>query len=179
MKKMYENMWSFMNPDMIRSIFSELGENIKITYRANVENDRFPRSFWNSICFKGSTDNGHYVYIDDKGHVYGTYELNLLARNEDDGICHGVAIAFAIDHMGPKRFSINEAPATRDDFKVNYIKILYVYKWLIERGVWDAALAKHFYNDVHWLSTSSPPFTQESEKALIELNKYIDKLRKL
>lgn len=170
---MYNNMWTFMNPSMIKDIFKDMGKDIKITYKDDIEDDNFSNSYKNSICFKGDPDDGgHYVYVDSRLNVYGTYELDLLTRPEDDGVCHGVAIIYALGHK-----LITHKNRTRHENISNYINILSIYKQLINTGLWDNALSNNFYNDVNWIKGTTTCF--ETKKALDCLDKYINYLHNI
>lgn len=175
---MYKNMWQFMNTDMMENIFNQMNKKIKITKKADIEDDDFTKKFANSICFKGHEDEGHYVYVDENKIAYGTYENNLLARDQDDGVCHGVALIFALGESGSKgKFPLVITPnKQKDDYKNNYISILSLYKWLIEQGYWDKALKDNFYNDVTWDEEFKTIL--ETKKSLKILNKYINRLKK-
>jgi hypothetical protein len=174
---MYKNMWSYMNPDMMKHIFKQLNKNLKITYKDDIEDDDFTKKFANSICFKGDEDEGHYVYVDKDKTAYGSYENDLLTRETDDGICHGVALIFALgENDENKKFPLVIKPnKSRDDNKNNYISILSLYKWLIEEGYWDKALKDNFYNDVDWIENEKT--TKQSQKSLEILNAYINRLK--
>jgi hypothetical protein len=184
MDTMYKNMWQFINPDMITHMFPQ----VKITYKNRVDDDKFTKSFKDSLCFKGPEDEGHYVYITDKlmsdGKTYdyhGTYEDDLLTREEDDGVCHGVAIIFAL-HEEKGRFPINiQQGRTKAENKRNYISILKLYQWLIESGLWDKALEDNFYDDVDWINDPNfgIPTTLQTIKAKDALKKYISYLRRV
>ena len=42
-------------------------QTLKITYKDDIEDDDFTKKkFAKSICYKGSEDEGHYVYVDEK-----------------------------------------------------------------------------------------------------------------
>ena len=176
MDTMYKNMWTFMNPDMIAEMF-----NIKITEKANVDDDNWTNEYKNSICFKGPEDEGHYVYVDKNKNAYGTYESNLLINEADDGICHGAAMIFAglgrphVDDLIP----LPDIPDSEKKnfimiYLKNYLTILEFYKWLIVSGKWDDALRKNFYYDVTWINGDKT--TKETKASLKMLEKYILKL---
>lgn len=173
MDKMYTNMWTFMNPDMITNIFNQLKTNIKITYKKDIGDDRFTKKYENSICFKGTPEEGHYVFVVSNSEVYGTYENDLLTRDEDDGVCHGVALIFALKAKKIIDFPIILNPTTREERRLNYISILSLYRWLITSGLWDNALRDNFYRDVTWMT---PTRTKESHEALVALDNYISRL---
>lgn len=174
MDTMYENMWQFINPDMLEFIFNGL----KVTYipSVNAPDSDFKKSHVGSICFKGDLDEGHYVYVDSNKHSKGTYESNLLSRQLDDGVCHGAAMAFYMcNELRKKQFCIIENPTSRDEFKHNYIIILKVYLYLIKSGLWDSALERFFYNDVEWTGNT----TKQTILAKNTLKEYIQKLENL
>ena len=106
MKTMYDNMWNFMNTDMIKSMYG-----FKISYQRDIDNDIFKDDHKNTICFKGdpdpsdpdNDDGGHYVFVDENLIPHGSYESELLLYDSDDGICHGVAIAFALFHLETRK----------------------------------------------------------------------------
>ena len=151
---------------------------LKITKKKRIEDDNFKDvKFANSICFKGSRKEGHYVYVDNEGKAYGTYENNLLKRLEDDGVCHGAALIFALNESGSEgRFPLVISPDKKDDdYKKNYISILSLYKWLIEQGYWDKALKDNFYEVLIW--DKEDKTTLETKKSLQLLNKYIKRLK--
>ncbi len=174
MKTMYRNMWSFMNEEMLKSMFPKM----KVTHKCDINDDRFPAKFAGSICFKGTKEEGHYVYVKKTGRGKyvgkGTYESGLLTRGEDDGVCHGAAIAFYLfDKENRKKFTLIEDPQTDEDRRHNYRVILNVYIHLITSRLWDKALKEHFYNDVVWIKRDST--TQETQKSLETLQEYIER----
>jgi hypothetical protein len=59
-----------------------------------------------------------------------------------------------------------------DAFRYNYKTILNVYIYLIESGIWDEALEKYFYYDVHWIEPERKT-TVETQKSLETLKEYI------
>jgi hypothetical protein len=170
---MYENMWSFMNLEMLKSMFP----GIKLTTKCDIDDDKFKSADKNSICFKGdSNDGGHYVYVPkhkvkcNPHKSLGTYECGLLTRERDDGICHGAAIAYYLFHE--KKFTnykIINNPKKSDERRHNYKVILNVYIYIIESGLWDDALSKNFYADVTWIGNT----TVQTKNALILLKDYI------
>lgn len=182
MDTMYDNMWTFMNPNMINHMFG-----FKISYQKDINNDIFTDDHKNTICFKGDPDGGHYVFVDDvkinvkikrKNYTtykhHGTYESKLLARDTDDGICHGAAIAFALNFIkGRADMFLKEFPTTVEDYKHNYKTILTVYIEIIENGKWDKALRANFYKDVKWIKRNKKNTTKETQEALKTLKTYI------
>lgn len=185
--EMYKNMWSYINLDMIQTIFQQLGLNLKVSRKKNINDyDYTPaEKYKNTLCYKGKEDDdketGHYVYIDNNLQDWGTYENRLLASSEDDGMCHSVAIIFTLKASGifgdnfPFPIIIN--PRYKKDFIKNYISILSLYKWIIEEGYWDQALKEHFYKSVEWDRRERT--TSQTKKALIALRNYINILRNL
>jgi hypothetical protein len=147
---MYDNMWTFMNLDTITSVLSQAGCNVKGTHVDDVNDDVSLEdpSFWGTICQKGTPEEGHYVYIDRAGEVWGTYEMNLT-DDQDDGMCHGAAIAAALNDCGKGVGSLypNPTPAQKRE---NYNTIRNTYITIIESHWWDRALHEFFYNDVNW-----------------------------
>ena len=176
MDTMYDNMWSFMNPEMMKSMFPK----IKITYKCDIEDDRFSASFAGSVCFKGPREEGHYVYVENLGRGRyegkGTYESGLLTRIQDDGVCHGAAIAFYLFHEEKREgFELIEHPQNDDESRYNYNLILSVYIYLITSGLWDKALEENFYYDVTWIDGERT--TKETQKSLRTLNAYIKRFQ--
>lgn len=174
MDTMYENMWQFINPEMLEFIFNGL----KVTYIPSVDSpdSHFKKGHVGSICFKGDLDEGHYVYVDGNKCSKGTYECNLLTRDLDDGVCHGAAIAFYMyNELNKTRYRLIENPTTEDEFKHNYITILKVYLHLINSKIWDKALENFFYNDVEWTGNT----TKQTILAKNTLKEYIQKLKNL
>jgi len=166
---MYDNMWTFMNPGMIKSMI-----NVKTSEMDDVNDDNFENFHKNTICFKGDIDEGHYVFVDKNLNYFGSYEKELLSREEDDGICHGAAIAYALHSKARtkrdrEKFELIDHPQNSDEYRHNYKTILNVYIYLIESKKWDKALEKHFYNDVHWIGKT----TTETQKSLQTLKEYI------
>ena len=175
-KTMYDNMWNFMNTDMIKSMYG-----FKISYQRD-DNDIFTDDHKNTICFKGdpdpsdpdNDDGGHYVFVDGNLIAHGSYESELLAYDSDDGICHGVAIAFALNFIkGRADMFLKEFPTTVEDYKYNYKTILTVYIEIIENGKWDKALLANFYGDVKWIKRNKKNTTKETQTALRTLKAYI------
>jgi hypothetical protein len=170
MEIMYQNMWQFINPDMISYILR-----INVSFQKDIDNDVFKTRHKNTICFKGDEDEGHYVFVDDNLNAYGTYEKNLLYRVEDDGVCHGAAISYALYFLKNRlefRLLNDPSPKDMDAYRYNYKTILNVYIYLIESGEWDKALENYFYKDVHWIEPDRKT-TVETQKALETLKEYI------
>ena len=173
---MYENMWSFMNPDMIKHIFSQIKVKIRITYKSDVNDDDFRNKlFHKTICFKGNINEGHYVYVQNSKNVYGTYENDLLYNDSDDGVCHSIAMIFALLKLKKiMNFPIILNPVKISEFRHNYRTIVNFYIWLIKTGYWDNALKDNFYHDVTWVDKGKT--TRETKTALKTLVKYLKKL---
>ena len=151
MDEMFKNMWTFMNPEMMMSVFNQSGCNVDFKYKKQVEDDNWTDDdYRNSIVFKGKRSGGHYVYIDPNNNVFGTYECDILTSIEDDGICHGFAIAAALNNCGWNvgQIILNPLPAQKP---INYNTIMNAYKIILQEGWWDNALHEHFYYDVQWL----------------------------
>ena len=165
-------MWQFINPDIIEYIFK-----FKMSTKDDINDDNFTEEYKNTICFKGTPEEGHYVFVGKDLKAYGTYESDLLFRPEDDGVCHGAAIAYALYFLSQNHnFKFFEKPAKDDldSFRYNYKKILQVYIILIESGNWDDALAKFFYNDVIWKKGTNGKYTtKQTETAHRILTEYI------
>jgi hypothetical protein len=156
---MYKNMWNFMNPNTIKYILTEIGLKIKVLAITKDINPLEDKKYANSICFKGDENSGgHYVYISKKLKQWGSYEKQILLE-DDDGMCHGVAILFSIlknpngerIKNGLKNLGFEPKltlPTAKNlSFKLyirNYINILNLYKFIIEKGYWDKALKKYF-----------------------------------
>lgn len=175
MSTMYDNMWQFMNPDMIQHIFAQLGLPLRLTKKARVTDDKWKHGFEDSICFKGPASGGHYVYVDNSLQHHGTYEDKILTREEDDGVCHGVAIIYGL-HEENGKFPLVTIPVehrTREDYRKNYISILSLYLWLIQSGLWDNAMFDNFYNDVTWIMVNNRRTSIESQRAELTLINYI------
>lgn len=181
---MYNGMWSYMNQDMMGSTIHQLSNaSPKFTNTPGIADfdcikgdDQchhpctgadskpcWPKQFYGTICFKGDPDKGgHYLYIGPYGHQYGSYENGLLIRDDDDGICHGVAMcAFLSVGLGDNRFALDWHPRGLDHrnlplldtpitvhtlprFKANYFKILSLYQHVLYNKIWKNALKIHF-----------------------------------
>lgn len=181
MSTMYDNMWQFMNPEVIKHIFTQIGIPLKLTTKKKVDDDKWIHGFEDSICFKGPASGGHYVYVDNTLQHHGTYEHDILTRDQDDGVCHGVAIIYAL-HQENGRFPIITVPVksrTREDYRRNYISILSLYLWLIQSGLWDNAINDNFYGDVTWITVNNKITsveTQAAERALINYISYLQSI---
>lgn len=172
---MYDNMWGFMNLDMIRTILETAKCKVGTSEKPDVNNDDFKNALYhNTICFKHGDPSGHYVYVDETGKVTGTYENKLIYR-ADDGICHGAALISALHNCYPEKFPpLIRNPRGPQQYRYNYGTIMNMYIFLIEQGWWDIALRKHFYKDVHW--TRNQKTTKETQNALIILRKFVETL---
>jgi hypothetical protein len=162
---MYANMWQFMNPQTIQSVLASAGCHVKLTHKYRVDDDIFGPEFYNSICQKGPPEKGHYVYISPTGEVTGTYENNLLFPN-DDGICHGAAMAAALNTCGINVGPIYKNPDDNIKRLLNYVTIMKTYTMIIYYGWWDNALKTYFYYDVKWMSDNLTQQTINSTKLL-------------
>lgn len=149
---MYKNLWSFITPELISNILNILGlENVVKSYKIEKSFDEVSynnytffkmdenKMYRNSICFIGlqELNEGHYLYVNNQGNVYGTYEKELLTKF-DDGICHGAAIIFALGsnkHKLYNKFKLINFPKSFNSKKKNYINILSFYKYLIEENI--------------------------------------------
>ena len=164
---MYKNMWKFVNLDTIKTIMDLADCKIKMTHKKLVENDSWNKSFYKSICQKGTESEGHYVFIDAVGNVTGTYEGKMIDAG-DDGICHGAAMAAALNYcghnVGPLTMNPNEEQKT-----TNYRTIINCYKFIIKKGWWNEALRAHFFDEVTWLNANES-VTKETNIALETLN---------
>jgi len=139
---MVKNMWDFINPDMIHYMIGA-----KIKYKETIADNRFTPSFRNTICYKGSENSGHYVYVDNNLIANGTWENDLIYLDVDDGICHGAAMAYycnANNILGGD-FTLRNNPRIQ-----NYKSIMRLYINLIDTGLWDQALSIYFPDKVKW-----------------------------
>lgn len=166
---MAKNMWTFMNEDMINHILKSATCDIGFTYKKRVDDDDFDDSYRNTICMKGPRKEGHYVFIDNEGEVWGTYEMKLIS-SKDDGICHGGAILAAMNQCGYEIAKLTPLPKSVRSRNGNYRSILKLYEFIIEKGWWDKALKKYWYNDVNW--TQGEPMCKETKEALHLLKHY-------
>lgn len=180
-EKIYKNMWSFINLEMIQTMFPE----INVFYLE--DGACLTADHKNSLCYEQYDDSaGHYFYVDNSLTKKSTYELGLLKEdyddedNEDnDGVCHGASIIYTLqanDIINTDDFPLIPFPENDKDYLNNYINILYLYKWLITSRKWDKALKHNFYYDVHWIKRNNKITTKETRTALLLLNQYILKL---
>lgn len=168
---MYENMWTYINPDMITDMLG-----IKTTSIKGVENEKFTEKHKNTICFKTGEDSGHYVFVNNNKEAFSTYEKELLKREADDGVCHGASMIYALhaNHSIPDDlFILKDYPKTPGEFKQNYKSLLNFYIYLITSGLWDKALEKFFYNDVDWVVANGKITTKQTIKSLETLKEYV------
>ncbi len=181
---MASNMWSFMNKDTIEYILNKAGCNtIKYTTKDDINNDIWPREYWNTICFKGEAEEGHYVYVDNTGFAWGTYECKVTYK-KDDGICHGFALTAALKSCGhPVPDLLKSYYGNPLKRKEAYKLIMTTYKYIIENGWWDAAILRYFRSGVVKLNpreiSSLPPHmnnikTVQSVASLNELNRWFE-----
>ena len=93
--------FQYFNPDTLLSLYQTISGDptLHMTRLTDIGDDSSLKkpAFTHSICFKGRRNEGHYVYIDTRNNVYGTYERDILCDN-DDGICHLYALFCAIKH---------------------------------------------------------------------------------
>lgn len=164
---MYKNMWKFINLDTIQTIMDLADCKIKTTHKKLVENDTWNKSFYKSICQKGPESEGHYVFIDATGKVTGTYEGKMIDTG-DDGICHGAAMAAALNYCGHNIGPLTMNP-DKEEKTTNYRTIINCYKFIIKKGWWNEALRAHFYDEVTWLD-SKETVVRETNIALETLN---------
>jgi hypothetical protein len=171
---MYENMWTFINPDTIQHMFP----NLQFSYLNDIWDENIPQEYSGTICFKGEIEDGHYIYVSkntNKGFCIplGSYESNILTRPEDDGVCHGVAICYYLFYsLNDKRFELLENPNNEDTiYRKNYKTILELYIYLIESGKWDNALRDNFYYNLDW--DTGDTTTEQTHIALDTLKEYI------
>ena len=169
-RSMYDNMWQFMNEDTITFVLKEAKCPKKFTYKSDINDDTFGRRYINTVCLKGPREQGHYIFIDKDGKVWGTYEMKILYK-DDDGICHGFAMAAALQSCGLLIGSIHPNPRTKAHRYQNYITVFRTYAYIINNGWWDKALHKYFYGDVEWIDEDKSVQTKTS---LAEINKFIE-----
>jgi len=142
---MYINMWQYMNPEVVNGMFSvELSKKkILFSTQKDVNDDIFSKSQKNTICFKGDPDTGgHWVYVDKKGQPQSTYENNLIYQ-EDDGVCHGAAMIYALGY-DKTLFPLIENPKNKAQFKNNYRSLVSFYIYLIESKKWESSFNYYF-----------------------------------
>lgn len=169
---MYDNMWQFINPKMIKEML-----NLKTTTIKGVENEKFTNRHKNTICYKSEPDEGgHYVFINENKEAFSTYEKELLRRESDDGVCHAAAMIYALHgkKMIPDdQFILIDYPKTVEEYKQNYKSILEFYIYLITSDLWDQALYNNFYNDVKRMEKDGKMTTKQTITSLKTLQEYI------
>jgi hypothetical protein len=99
--------------------------------------------------------------------VLGTYEGQMIDSG-DDGICHGAALAAALNDCGHDIGPLKMNP-TPEEKAVNYRTIMNLYKYIIKQGWWNNAIRTFFYDEVHWLDADESK-TKETNIALKTLN---------
>jgi hypothetical protein len=190
---MKTNMWTYMNPEIIHTMFPM----IKTTYMCGLLNDCYTPAHKNTVCFKIITDedreaepnynckrpitnceiiDGHYTYVDNQKVAHSTYEEGLIYK-KDDGVCHGAAMIYALnankyklhDYAQPTLISNPKSPK---QFRANYRAIMQHYIWLIETGLWNAALRMHFPT-IRWRKDGTCLLT---DKALACLKAFVEEL---
>lgn len=169
---MYTNMWQFMNEDTIMFVLEQAKCPKTFTYKTNLYNNTFNNTYNNTICLMGPREEGHYIFIDSYGKVWGTYEMNILYKG-DDGICHGFAMAAALQSCGIVVGPIFPNPKTKAHRYQNYITIFRTYAYIINNGWWDKALKMYFYGDVKWITHNK---SAETKTALDNINTIIENL---
>ena len=143
---LFDTMWTFINPELIVDIFDDLGIHIEISTKRSVNDDDFEdEKYHDTICFKGPRSKGHYVYVDENGNDYGTFEKNLLVNDSDDGVCHGVAMIYAYNAHNKRKTEFPivtgrnyRGKYTRSNQKnlENYRTILNFYLFLCKSKAW-------------------------------------------
>jgi len=182
---MYENMWQFINGDTIKFVLNQAGckyIKFKTTEGLNDYNDGWPKKFWNSIVMKGPPEEGHYVFIDGKGDVWGTYEGKMIDYGDDwddadDGICHGAALAAALNDCGKGVGPLFNNPNVKQR-RTNYTTILKTYKYIIDELWWNKALYNYFYGEITWDGDNNNDknnylYNEQTRTAWYTLNDYI------
>lgn len=172
--KMFKYMWSYVNKDMIKSMFKNKINNYGLTFKTkkDINDDNWIEGYRNTITFKGNINTGgHWVFVDDQLNAHSTYEKMLL-YDDDDGTCHGAAMIYAFRYNVSK-FPLVDFPSSKRDYLTNYRSLISFYKWLITSGKWDKALKIYFPNEVEWINDTT---SKESQKALKYLNQFLDSL---
>jgi len=101
--EMRENCFQYINEEVLQDIYElYTGAKIGFSYIPDINDDESlirDKKYHNTLCFKGTRENGHYVYVHAPPGmpvvIYGTYEQNILTEN-DDGVCHLYAVLMAI-----------------------------------------------------------------------------------
>lgn len=162
---MYNNMWSFFNPNICVDILKKFSVNIDISYQKDINNDHFTNRHRNTICFKGKNTEGHYVYVKEDCQVVGTFESGLIYE-EDDGVCHGGAILAALVDNGINQFDDFCYDAeTMLEFHHNYRIIMNLYIYIIQKGWWDEIIEHHFPGELVF-KNEDDKLSYQSKKAL-------------
>jgi len=151
--EMYNNMWQYMNIDTIQAILNNAGCN-NISVNSIIVNKFYNRrkklpDNCNQIIHEYINEEvGHYIYVDKNCTQHGTYENNLLHK-DDDGICHGAAIYYALTECNSDKYNffgqIYENSNNSQEIKQNYITILKVYLYIIDHLKWEEILKTYFY----------------------------------
>jgi hypothetical protein len=180
---LFETMWTFINPDVIKNTFEILGKKINTTSKSDIDDDMWDDSYKNSLCFKGTEQEGHYVFVNNKLNVYGTYEKDLLVNDGDDGICHGVAMIYAYESNKRKKdfpIAIGRKTKYKGGYKYtrtqqknleNYISILNFYKFLCSSDAWKKVVKKAFGKD-----RTDPWTVEKNNLAINTLEEYLNYL---
>jgi len=142
---MYDNMWKYMNPDVIKNIFKNGGVKIKLSFKPVLQDYNYKqKKFHNSICFKGDADNGgHYNYVDKKGEDFGTYEDDIIS-DKDDGMCHGAAMYYAWKDKRGKMHKFKNPAENVADLVNNYTRILKFYHKILKNKWFEQSVAQEF-----------------------------------
>jgi hypothetical protein len=175
-EQMTENMWSFFNLSTIKKVLELAGCNhINIGKRSNINPiPKITDSMRNTIFFKGIKRGGHYSFVDNNGIEWGTYEMELISLDYDDGICHGAALTAALFSCGvPGIGELIPYPSTNKEQILNYINITRTYMIIIRNGWWDTAILENFYKEVHPNGIGG---TMESAYAYALLNQFENEL---
>jgi len=172
--QMRENMWQFMNLDTILYILGKAGCSTKVSVHPHINSEIFEEHHKDTICFKGNINEGHYVYVCPRGTVTGTYENGLIC-SEDDGICHGAALAAALNKCGYVMGTIIKNPKSMLEKKKNYRTIMNTYLFIINQGWWNEALTRYFHSELQWLPRSkSYKETRKAKNLLRDFIKTLD-----
>jgi hypothetical protein len=172
--QMRENMWQFMNLDTILYILEKAGCSSGVSRHPNINSEVFEEHHRDTVCFKGNINEGHYVYVCPRGTVTGTYENGLIC-SDDDGICHGAALAAALNNCGYEMGPIVKNPKTILQKKKNYRTIMNTYLFIINQGWWNEALTRYFHSELEWLPRSkSYKETRNAKKILTDFIKSLD-----
>lgn len=174
--EMYNNMWQYMNEDVIKYIFKLVGCPIRISKKRSVDDDNFCiKKHGNTICFKGGRCDGHYVYVNEELKVTGTAESNLIYV-KDSGICHGAALTAALHNCFPNthpydKFTLIHNPKNRNERLHNYTSIFNTYKYLITSGVWLKVIENY------WTNIDHKTLTTNTNKSLKIINAFLSEIK--